>query len=80
MPTNQQQQEPQQPKRRKLFESYAKYSSLAFQLIAFIAVALLIGWGLDKLFHFTFIFKLIFGVLGVIGAMYFMIKEFTNDD
>jgi len=80
MPTNQQQQEPQQPRKRKLSESYARYSSLAFQIIAFIAVALLIGWGLDKFFHTTFVFKLIFGVLGVIGAMYFMIKEFTNDN
>ncbi len=79
MPTNQQPQQ-RQPRKRKLSESYARYSSLAFQIIAFIAVALLIGWGLDKLFHTTFIFKLIFGVLGVIGAMYVMIKEFSNDD
>jgi F0F1-type ATP synthase assembly protein I len=80
MPTNQQSHQPQQPRKRKLSESYARYSSLAFQIIAFIALAMFIGWGLDKLFHFDFLFKLIFGVLGVIGAMYFMIKEFTGDN
>jgi F0F1-type ATP synthase assembly protein I len=77
--TNQQQQTPQPPRKKKPSELYAKYSSLAFQIIAFIAVALLIGWELDRLCHSAFIFKLIFGVLGVIGAMYFMIKEVMND-
>jgi len=42
-------------------------------------LALLIGWGLDKVFKLTFLFKLIFGVLGVIGAMYVTVKEVLNN-
>ena len=79
MPTNQQQQ-PSKPRRKKPSESYLKYSSIAFQIIAFIVLALLIGWGADRLFKFTFLFKLIFGALGVIGAMYVTIKEVMNDE
>jgi len=74
------QQQPTTPSRKKKpSEQYLKYSSLAFQIIAFIVLALLIGWGLDKVFKLTFLFKLIFGVLGVIGAMYVTVKEVLNN-
>ena len=57
--------------------SYAKYSGLAFQMGAAIAVATWIGSKLDK-FAGTDkpIFIIIFALLGVFAAIYVAIKDF----
>jgi len=63
----------------KGLNDYAKYSGLAFQMVAIIAVTTWGGIKLDKLagFH-TPVFTAILSLLGVISAIYFAVKDFIK--
>jgi ATP synthase protein I len=79
--------EEQQPLKKKNQKSpenkgindFARYSGIAFQMVAII---LLTTWGgieLDKILHFkTPVFTIIFSLLGVFAAIYTAVKDFIK--
>jgi ATP synthase protein I len=77
----------QQPLRKKNLKSpenkglndFGRYSGMAFQMIAIIAVTTWGGIHLDKLAKFhTPVFTIILSLLGVIAAIYFAVKDFIK--
>jgi F0F1-type ATP synthase assembly protein I len=56
--------------------SYAKYSSIAFQMLAIILVGVFGGIQLDKVVPMEFpLFTVLFTILSVIFSMYYAIKD-----
>ena len=63
----------------KGLNDYVKYSGMAFQMGAIIAIATWGGLKLDKLAGFeTPIFTIILSLLGVFGAIYSVLKDFIK--
>lgn len=63
----------------KGLNEYAKYSGMAFQMVAIIAVATWAGVKLDNLAGFSKpIFTIILSLLGVFGAIYTAVKDFIK--
>ncbi len=59
--------------------TYARYSSLAFQMMAIMLLFVFAGYKLDDLIGWKFpLFKLILSLLGVILAIYYAIKDFIR--
>jgi F0F1-type ATP synthase assembly protein I len=79
-------EEPQQSQKKnsKKLESkglndFARYSGIAFQMIAIIALTTWGGIQLDKLAGFeTPVFTIILSLLGVIAAIYTAVKDFIK--
>ncbi len=66
-------------KGRKGIQDFAKYSGLAFQMIAIILVMTWIGTKLDKYLSLnTPIFTVIFSLLGVFAAIYTSLRDFLK--
>lgn len=66
-------------KGRKGIQDFAKYSGLAFQMIAIILVMTWIGIKLDKYLSLnTPIFTIIFSLLGVFAAIYTSLRDFLK--
>lgn len=62
---------PTEPSRQKPSDSWLKYSTLAIQLLATIALFGWLGYKLDHYLGFTFpFFMLLFGLLAFAGMMY----------
>ena len=60
-------------------QNYAKYSGMAFQMIAIILITVWAGIKLDKLFLLeTPVFTIILSLLGVGAAIYTAIKDFIR--
>lgn len=63
-------------KEKRMLRDYARYSNLAFKLIAVILAAFFIGWQLDKWVNTGFpLFTLIFSVGGLVATIYLLIKD-----
>jgi len=61
------------------FNSYAKYSSLAFQMVAIIIMGVFGGLKLDQFLNLKFpIFTIVLSLLSVILAIYYAIKDFLK--
>ncbi|MFA6126456.1 MAG: AtpZ/AtpI family protein [Bacteroidales bacterium] len=61
---------------KRSLKDYARYSNLAFKLIAVILAAFFIGWQVDKWINTGFpIFTLIFSITGIILSLYLLIKD-----
>jgi F0F1-type ATP synthase assembly protein I len=59
-----------------MLRDYARYSNLAFKLIAVILAAFFIGWQLDKWIHTVFpLFTLLLAFGSVIVIIYLLIKD-----
>ncbi len=59
--------------------SYAKYSSLAFQMIATMLIGVFGGIELDKWLNLNFpVFTLLLTIISVILAIYLAIKDFIR--
>ena len=79
-------EEPQQLQKKnskrqenKDLNNYAKYSGIAFQMIAIIALTTWGGIKLDKLAGFeTPVFTIILSLLGVLAAIYTAVKDFIK--
>jgi ATP synthase protein I len=77
-------QEPLRKKNQKSPENkglqdFAKYSGMAFQMMAVIFLATWGGRELDKLAKFdTPVFTIILSILGVFGAIYSVLKDFIK--
>jgi ATP synthase protein I len=66
-------------KEKRMLRDYARYSNLAFQLIAVILAAFFIGWQLDKWIHIGFpLFTLLFSVGGLFVMIYLLIKDLSK--
>lgn len=56
-----------------------RYAGLGSQLVGFIGVSILIGWGLDEHYHtHKPWFRLGFALAGCVGAIYYMIQQFNQ--
>jgi len=66
----------QQNSKKKQFNDYAKYSSIAFQMLAIILVGVFGGIKLDELLKINFpVFTLTLTILSVVFAIYYVIKD-----
>jgi F0F1-type ATP synthase assembly protein I len=74
-------QEPSPRKKLKTYNSYLKYSSLAFQLLAAIGVFGWLGYKLDKYLNIKFpAFMLLFGFVAFAGMMYQVYRSINRDN
>ena len=63
-------------KEKGSLRDYARYSNLAFKLIAVVLAAFFIGWQLDKWIHTGFpLFTLLFSVGGLAAMLFILIKD-----
>ncbi|MFZ4399726.1 MAG: AtpZ/AtpI family protein [Bacteroidales bacterium] len=61
---------------KKSLNDYAKYSSISFQMVAIILLGVFAGRKLDEwMTNATPVFTLIFTVLSVVIAIYYVIKD-----
>ncbi len=66
---------------RENLSNYAKYSGIAFQMILIIIAGLYLGIKMDKWFHTNDpVFTAIFTLLGVILAIYTIIKDVLRNN
>ncbi|MCF8297604.1 MAG: AtpZ/AtpI family protein [Saprospiraceae bacterium] len=65
--------------KKKPLPNYAKYSSIAFQMIAIILAGVFGGIKLDEILKFNFpIFTVVLSIISVAVAIYFVIKDLIN--
>ncbi len=65
--------------RNKGIHDFARYSGIAFQMIAIILITTWGGRELDKITHFkTPVFTIILSLLGVFAAIYTVVKDFIK--
>lgn len=75
MPLN----EKESPPKKKLLNAYARYSTLGFSMIAIILLGVFGGQWIDKHFGLKIpIFTASMTILGLIFALYYLIKEITR--
>lgn len=73
--------EPSHNKKLKTYNSYLKYSSLAFQLLAGIGVFGWLGYKLDQFLGIRFpAFMLLFGLAAFGGMMYKVYRSINRDN
>jgi len=57
-------------------KSYARYSSIAIQMVVIIVGGTFAGFGIDSLLEWKFpLFTVLFSLLSVIGAIYLVVKD-----
>ncbi len=67
---------PKNQKKKQSPTDYAKYSTMAFQMATTIGIGVWGGRSLDKYFQTKFpVFTLVLSLLGVAGAMYWVLKD-----
>lgn len=65
-----------QNQKKKLLENYAKYSTIAFQMIVIILLGVFGGIELDKVVNWEFpVFTVLFSILSVILSIYYVTKD-----
>ncbi|HYF68061.1 MAG TPA: AtpZ/AtpI family protein [Ohtaekwangia sp.] len=73
--------EPSPRKKLKPYNNYLKYSSLAFQLLAAIAIFGWLGYKLDVYLGYKFpVFMLVFGFIAFAGMMYQLYRSIKRDN
>jgi len=73
--------EPSPNKKRKAYNSYLKYSSLALQLMAAIGVFGWLGYELDQYLNIKFpAFMLLFGLVAFAGMLYQVYRSINRDN
>jgi len=69
-------QESKLKKNKKQFNDYAKYSTIAFQMIFIILIGVFGGIKLDQIVKIEFpVFTVVLSILSVILAIYYAIKD-----
>jgi F0F1-type ATP synthase assembly protein I len=69
--------DPKIQKSKKKFDDFIRYSNLAFEMIAIMAVGTGGGWAIDHWLELSFpVFTLVLMVLSVIGAIYHVVRKF----
>ena len=67
------------PKELKKLNDFAKYSTMAFQMIFIIGLGVLAGIKLDDWLHMRFpLFTVILSLVAVMLAIYYFIKDLTR--
>ena len=67
--------------KKKSLENYAKYSSIAMQMLVIILIGVFGGIKLDEWLNLGFpVFTLIFSILSVIFAIYYVIKDILKNN
>jgi len=67
---------PKQTKKNNKFKDYAKYSNMAFQMIAIIGLGTFAGLKLDQFMNLEFpVFTILLSLLSVSFAIYISIKD-----
>jgi len=62
--------------KKKLLENYAKYTTIAFQMLVIILAGVFGGLQLDKLIAWEIpVFTLAFSILSVVLAIYYVTKD-----
>lgn len=62
--------------KKKLLDSYARYSTIAVQMLVIILVGVFGGIELDKLLKLSFpVFTFVLSILSVILAIYYVTKD-----
>jgi len=67
-----------QSQKKKSFDNYARYSGLAFEMIAIILVGVFGGIKLDEIFDCKPLLTALLSFVSVILAIYFAIKDFLR--
>lgn len=66
-------------KEKRMLSDYARYSNLAFKMIAVVLTAFFIGWQVDKWIHVGFpLFTLLFSVGALIMIIFLLIKDLSK--
>ena len=69
-------QKTKQPNRKSALNEYARYSSLAFQMIAIILAGVFGGIKLDQVVKWEFpVFTLVLTILAVVMSIYYAVKD-----
>lgn len=67
------------PDWNRTLNAYARYSSLAFQMMAIMLLFVFAGFKLDEWADLKFpLFKLVLSLAGVVLAIYYAIKDFIQ--
>jgi hypothetical protein len=73
-------EDPSSNQKQKPYNSYLKYSSLAFQLLAAIGIFGWLGYKLDQYLQIRFpAFMLLFGFLAFAGMLYQVYKSISKE-
>ena len=68
-------------KKKKYLDSYARYSSIGFQMLAIILIGVFGGVKLDQWLKLEApVFTVILSILSVILAIYYAVKDFLRMD
>lgn len=68
-----------QRKQKNKLKGYAKYSNMAFQMVAIILIGTFGGFKLDEYLNWGFpVFIVLFSLISVILAIYISIKDFLK--
>lgn len=72
-------QTPEPGSRKKLLDTYVKYSGIGFQLVAIIIAGVYAGVKLDEYLKMSFpLFKLSLSLISVSFSMYYLIKKLST--
>lgn len=65
-----------QKSKKPPFNSYARYSGIAFQMLAIILLGVYLGLRLDRWVHWEFpVFTISLSLVSVVLAIYFVVKD-----
>lgn len=68
-------------KSKKYLDSYARYTSIAFQMLAIILIGVFGGIKLDEWLELKFpVFTVILAMLSVVLAIYYTVKDLVKTD
>ena len=68
-------------KKKKYLDNYARYSSIAFQMLVIILLGVFGGIKLDQWLHLKFpVFTVVLSMLSVILAIYYVTKDLMKSD
>jgi F0F1-type ATP synthase assembly protein I len=66
--------------KKNYLNNYARYSSIAFQMLAIILLGVFGGYKLDKWLDMSFpIFTLLLSIISVVVAIYSVVKDLLNN-
>jgi len=68
-----------QQKSKNQFSNYAKYSNLAFQILAVFIIGVFGGFKLDKLINLSFpVFTILFSLIAIAIVIFISTKDFLE--
>jgi F0F1-type ATP synthase assembly protein I len=64
-----------QDQNKRALNNYARYSSMAFQMLAIILLGIFAGFKLDQWLHIKPVLTIVFSLSSVILAIYFVTRD-----